>query len=86
VRLDLERGYTSVRLHRGGIAAGRQRVREIPEGGPHAVVRGEREALFGVMVREQPRLQWPPGSMETPCPRCEEELQKLADAGTSADS
>jgi hypothetical protein len=77
VSLDLERGYTSVRLHRGGIAAGRQRVREIPEGGPHAVVRGEREALCGVMVRQQPRLQWPVGSMEKLCPRCAEELGKL---------
>lgn len=78
--MDLERGYTSISLHQGGLAAGRQRMYEIPDGDPHAVVRGERETLCGVLVRDQPRLPWPWGSMERPCPRCAELAQELESA------
>jgi hypothetical protein len=74
--MDLEKGYTRTRLHRGGLAARRQRQREKPDGDPHAVISGERETLCGQVVRT--RAQWPPGSMETLCSDCADELAKLA--------
>lgn len=75
--LDLERGYTSVSLRRIGVG---RHVQEMPEGGPHAVRPGERVALCGVTVRDQPRLAWPWGAMERPCPRCAELVQELESA------
>jgi hypothetical protein len=83
--MDLERGYTRVTRHQGGLAAGRQHIREMPDGDPHAVVIGEREALCGATVLKQPRLPWPVGSMEKLCPRCAAELARLEADRTSAD-
>lgn len=83
--LDLEKGYTRTKLHEGGLAAGRQRMREMPDGDPHAVISGERATLCGRIVRV--RMPWPPSpSFEQLCPRCASELQKLEADRTSADS
>lgn len=76
--LDLEKGYTGTEIRQGGLAAGRQRQREMPAGDPHAVIRGEQESLCHRMIRA--RLPRPPGSMETLCTECGQELAKLESA------
>jgi hypothetical protein len=68
--LDLEKGYTRIALQRSG-----RRVHELPAGGPHAVVRGERDTLCGRVVRA--RLSFPLGMGETLCADCAAELEKL---------
>jgi hypothetical protein len=76
--LDLEKGYTRTEIRRGGLAAGRQRQREMPAGDPHAVVRGEGDTLCGQVVRV--RLPFPLGMGETLCPECAKEMEKLESA------
>jgi hypothetical protein len=76
VSLDLEKGYTSVKPYQGGLAAGRQRTRQIGGGNAHAVRPGERDTLCGRMVRLR-EGHWPPVSFETACPRCAELVQEL---------
>lgn len=76
--MDLVRGYTSVKARQGGLGGGRlhPRARDVlPEGPPHAVIRGESESLCGRAVIHF--LEWPPSSFEKLCPRCAEERDKL---------
>ena len=74
--MDLERGYTSVRLQQSGV---RGRMHEIPDGEPHAVVRGARDTLCGRVVRA--RLPWTTVPMEEAlCPDCAELAQELESA------
>ena len=84
--LDLEKGYTRVTRHQGGLAAGRPRVREIGAGDVHAVRPRQQVALCGVTVLPRPRDPWRVGSMETLCPGCEPRVRELEAAETSADA